>query len=337
MNKNTKILVALIAACAVVYFVWVRKPWSTLKGELKDFAIADTGAVTKIFLAEKTGNKVLLSKLDDGTWLVDNTYKADPAKVNLLLSTMYNIKVRNPISEKEHNGIVKSMATKSIKTEFYTGDKLLKTIYVGSATADQSGTFMLIEGSTMPFVTNIQGFVGYLTPRFYPFPIKWRSKEIFTVDPKNIASIKVHYPAKPAQSFEVKNGIEVAVNGTANKQSITVNQGFAKYYLGSFTSLYFEGYDENIGKSETDSIIALQPFCIIQLTTTAGKVAKLTVFYKPVGDHTKQLYDEEGNTLPFDQEKYFGVLNNESNIGYIQQYTFGKIFKTLTDFAVGSN
>jgi hypothetical protein len=43
-------------------------------------------------------------------------------------------------------------------------------------------------------------------------------------------------------------------------------------------------------------------------------------------------YDEQGNALTEDTEKYFGFVNGEKDMMYIQHYNFGKLLRTLTQF-----
>lgn len=333
MNKNLKILLILVAVAAAAYFIISRKPWSTLKPELKDFAIKDTASVTKFFLADKRGNSVQVSKNKDGIWMVNNTYKADMIKVNLMLSTMHDVTVRNPISEKEFNSVIATLATDGVKAEFYSGDKLIKTIYVGPASADQAGTFMLVEGSSAPFITHIDGFVGYLTPRFYAYAIKWKDKGVFNLDPKEIKQIAVDYPYDPAQSFVIENGTQPVVKSVSPAvKEIAADINFVKYYVAGFNNLYFEGYDESMSGAKADSIRMLKPYCVIDVQKTDGSKTRLQVNYKDVGDHTKILYDANGRLLPNDTEKYFAFINDEKDVVYIQQYNFGRIFKTLHDF-----
>lgn len=322
----------LVAVLAAIYFVFVRKPWTTLKTELKDFAIKDTASVTKFFLADKRGHSVTVEKSEQGIWMVDNTYKADMTKVNLLLATMHDVTVRNPISEKEFNTVIATLATEGIKAEFYSGDKNIKTIYVGPGSADQSGTFMMIEGSAAPFVTHIDGFIGYLTPRFYTLQIKWKSKEVFNIPESEIAKVTVTYPQHPDQSFEVTNGATIDVKDVLHNTSVTTDAKFARFYLASFTNLFFEGYDEELSGKSADSIHQMVPYCIITLDRKGGERTKLQLHYKAVGDHTKTLYGEDGKLLPYDTEKYYGFINDERDVVYVQEYNFGKVLKKLSDF-----
>ncbi len=331
MKKNLILLLIIVVGALVAYVLIARKPWSTLNSNLKEFAIEDTASITKFFLADKRGHSVTVAKNEKGVWMVNNQFEADMIKVNLLLATMHDVVVRNPVPESAFNTVIGTLATEGVKAEFYMNNKLSKTIYVGPGTPDQAGTFMMIEGADAPFVMQIQGFVGYLTPRFYPYAIKWKGKKVFDVPFENIASVNVSYPQQPSQSFELNNNQSIVLT-SAGKEIAINDVNFAKYYLAGFTNLYFEGYDENMAQAKADSIRKSTPYCIVNLTQKNGTVTKLQVHYKEVGDHTKILYGADGKLLPNDTEKYFAFINEEKDVVYIQQYNFGRIFKTLSDF-----
>lgn len=332
MSKQIKILLVLMVAAAAVYFLVVRKPWKSYNGDGTDFAIADTGAITKIFLADPRGGKVLLTKQADGLWLADNAVAADMTKVNLVLQTMYDIKMRNPLSTNEFNTVIKELTAAGIKVEFYEGDDLLKTIYVGQMTLDQSGTFMMIDGAEAPFVTHIPGFVGYLTPRFPTNPVKWKSKLIFDTKFDELAKVTVTYPITPAESFSLDNSAATPVLKDASGNVVQADANFLKYYAGSFTQLYAEAYDDNFTAAEHDSIFKSDAYCLIKVENKAGKTQELKLHIKGIDLKTKSRYDDQGKELTFDTDKYFAFVNGDKNMVYIQNYSFGRVIKKLSDF-----
>lgn len=328
MSKKTVILLLLLLAVATIYLVWVRKPWNTVGKGRTDFAVADTSALTKIFLADKEGHQVLLTAQANGKWLVNNAYEADDTKIKLLLTTLHDMQVRNPVTEKQMNTVIGTLATAGIKVELYTQAGLEKVLYIGPATPDQTGTMALIEGSEAPFILHIPGFVGYLTPRFYPFPIQWRSKLVFDFAATQIEKVQVEYPYSPNQSFVVTNGIEPTITQLqSNQQSGAGNQKL-NYYLGCFTQLYGEGFDPDILPNQVDSIRKQKPFSIITLTAGGGTQRKLEIYYKGITEKTKARYDDNGNELPYDGSTYYGFVNGDSTVLYIQQYNFNKVLQT---------
>jgi hypothetical protein len=333
MNRNIIILLVLLMAGIACYLLVINKPWTTFKGELKDFAIHDTASITKIFLADKTGRTVLLQKQPDQTWLVNGMYKADQKKIDLLKQTMKQVQVRNPLAESEFNTVVARMAANAVKAEFFNEDKLIKTIYVGGQTNDNTGTFMMIEGASTPYVTHISGFVGYLTPRFNTEAIRWKTKEVFVLPAEDISTISISYPQDISASFIIDNTGTTPVLKDSNNRIHSADIGFLKYYTASFSNIYFEGYVEDIKPIQNDSIRTTPVYCIMEVKQkSTGKAIRLQIHKKGVNRRSTQQFDEEGNKLTIDRDKYFAFLNNEQDVVYIQDYVFRNLFKTLADF-----
>lgn len=335
MSKQLKITIIILVLAIVAYLLFVRKPWVTFNKELSDFAITDTASITKIFLVDVKNNQITLEKTADGNWTVNQQNNADLAKINLLLQTIHDVQMRNPLGDAEHNTVVKELAAIGIKVEFYNSDDKIKTIYVGQITADQTGTYMMIDGSTAPYVTHIPGFVGYLTPRFETNPVKWLSKLVFNSSANQIKTVQVSYPQNKEYSFTLDNSNAANLVLTdANNNIVPVDVNFCKYYLASFNSLYCEAYDDNFTAQQHDSINKLPAFCTITLATNDNKTTSLKLHYKNIDKRTKQRFDESGNPLPFDSEQYFGFANGSSHLMYIQHYNFGKLIRSIHELAV---
>lgn len=334
MSKQVKILFILVIVALAVYFLYTSKPWSSVKGgDETAFAIEDTGAVTKVFMADGRGTNTLLEKQADGHWMVDKQFTADERKVNLMLQTIHDVKLRNPVGQGEFNNVLKSFTASGVKVEFYSGDELTKTLYVGQMTSDQGGTYMMLEGASAPYVTHIPGFVGYLTPRFLTEPVKWRSRLIFNSQAEEIARLSVTYPLSPEHSFSIDHSgaAPVVKDGKGNTVNIA-DSNFLKYYLSGFTQLYGEGYDEIYNRQQQDSIAQTDAYCIINLQTRSGKEQVLTLHIKGLERSTKDRYDEKGNLLKYDTEKYYAFINKDPNMMYVQQFNFGRVLRHLDEF-----
>ena len=63
--------------------------------------------------------------------------------------------------------MVKSLASEGIKVELYDrkGEKI-KAYYVGGATPDERGTYMIMENAEEPYVAHIPSWEGNLRFRF---------------------------------------------------------------------------------------------------------------------------------------------------------------------------
>ncbi len=329
MNKRVIVLLVLLVLAIGFYYFYTRKPLRTFSTDYSDFSITDTASIEKIFLASARGKQVLLTRVNN-KWLVNEKIPADERKVNLLLQTMHDIKMRNPISEKEYNTVIKELTASGIKVEFYTKNKLLKTIYVGQETNDKVGTYMMLDGAPTPFVTHIPGFVGYMTPRFPTEAKKWKSKLIFDVAIDEIKQVGVTFPQNLDESFVIENAAQPVLKNNSGI-NVTASNNYLKFYLSSFVQMYGEAYDDLYTKVQQDSIAKSPAYCVIDVQRKNGEHIALYLHTKKIDQRTKERYDEKGNELEIDAEKYYGFVSGESDMIYVQQYNFGRIIKRLSE------
>ena len=334
MNKKTYLAILVLLLVAISYYLINKKPWGINYKDIADFAIADTSAIDKIFIADRNGNTVILEKKGPQTWTINNNKMADFSKIELLLATVKNLAVLRPVPQSEHNSAVGDLATTGIKAQFYSKDETVKILYIGSATQEQNGTYMLIEGSTKPYAVHIPGFFGYLTPRFISDSLTWRDRTVFNYQPEDIKSIEFNYE-NAANSFYIDNSnVQAPLIFDANKKVKTISDlQFLRFYIATFKQLNFDGYDENQSQKLIDSLLQNKAICTINITNNDGTIQSLKLYTKAIDKHTKQSMNEEtGEYLKSDPERFWAFLNNDKSLMLIQQYNFGKVMITIEGF-----
>lgn len=334
MNKKTYIALLVLFIVGVSYYLISKKPWGINYKDIANFAIEDTAAIDKIFIADRNGKTVILEKTGPRTWIINHHYLADYSKVDLLLYTVKTMAVLRPVAQSEHNTAVGDLAITGIKAQFYAKDETIKTIYIGSETQEQNGTYMLIEGSTKPYAVHIPGFFGYLTPRFISDSLTWRDRTVFNYTPEEIQTIEFNYE-NTANSFSIDNSNTQAplIFDQAKQVKQIADIQFLKYYIGSFKQLNFDGYDENQSPKLIDSLLQCKTIGEIKITDRNGKSKSLKLYTKAIDKHTKQATNEvTGEYLKSDPERYWGFINDDKSLVLIQQYNFGKVLKVLSDF-----
>ena len=110
-------------ACIAGYFLYTNSN-STIRAELRDFAISDTSAIDKIFMADRQGHTILLEKKATGDWSVNGKFRARQDILSNLLFTMKSIEVRSPVGKNLYNHTMKLMASNSVKVEIYSKEQL---------------------------------------------------------------------------------------------------------------------------------------------------------------------------------------------------------------------
>ena len=169
MKKSTWIFIvlAVVLGAAAYYISTSKNSGSTIEADERDFAIADTQNITKIFIASRHDRSSLLERQADGTWTVNKDYKARKDGIDILLETINRITVKAPVSKAKFDHVVKHLSTRGVKVEIYKdGKKPFKTYYVGTPNQDHTGSFMMIDGATKPFLMHMEGFFGFLSTRY---------------------------------------------------------------------------------------------------------------------------------------------------------------------------
>lgn len=335
MKKNKAfIIIALLLTALTVYLV-INNNSSTLSVEKTSFAVEDTAAITKLFLADKSGHVVTLNRVSATEWNVNGNFPARQDAVNTLLATIKKVEMKAPIGIGARENLLKDLAARGIKVEIYTNDdEPEKVYYVGGPTPDNGGTYMALENDgdfSDPYITHIPGFNGYLTTRYIVLDYKWRSSAIFKNAYSEIKSVKVEYFQKPEDSFEIiKNE-----NGKLDLKSSKFNASIANFdsiavkeYLVSYANIHFEAFEKL--KTETrDSILASPKFFSILLTATNGKTTTVTAYAikaKPGA------VDLKGNPIDYDPDRMYAKINEEQDLALIQYFTFDKLMKPLSWF-----
>src|SRR3972149_10537431 len=168
MKKNRLTIIITIALAIIAAYLLYTSKKGTIRQELKDFAVEDTSAITKIFMVDMRNNQVTLQKEKPGNWAVNGKYRARNDLIDVLLKTMKNLQVKSPVARAAHDNMVKQLATGAVKVEIYQNNNTNpgKVYYVGGATQDKYGTYMLLENSSEPFIMSLPYFSGYLTTRY---------------------------------------------------------------------------------------------------------------------------------------------------------------------------
>ncbi len=336
-------MVIILAAAAVVLIMQNRA--GTLRSEVANFVIDDTASVTKIFMADMRGNEVLLKEEKPGFWTLNDSLKARKEGVELLLNTMQRLAVKAPVSKSSYNTIIKRLAAASTKVEIYQivprinisniielfpHEKKTMVYYVGPATPDNMGTFMLKEGSDTPFVVYIPGFKGYVSARYTAYVSDWRDHTIFARKPDQISAIQVEFPQQPDESFRIDkySDQDVKLSQLATGKEF---EGFDTTrvidFINAYRNIRFEVSYEDITSEFQDSITSQPPVNIIQLTDTNGNTTKVTTYRRA---NIAQQEDLEGNLFPHDVNRLYAWLEKEKELVIIQYFVFDPITRPLS-------
>lgn len=335
MRKTVVYLVILaILAFGVYYFIFNNNdnPFGSSEA---GFTIKDTGSVGRIFLAANDGESVLVERTDSG-WMVNKTYRALPSTLNDLMTTLYKQSALYPVTQSAYDNVIKALSTDGTKVEIYDRKgKKMSVFYVGGTAVNDLGTNMLMDGATKPYVVHVQGFNGYLTPRYSSKLKDWRDRTVFNIPDNEIKSISVQYPGKPGSSFTLvrENGGFAVKSDTPivnNKEALNMRRVNA--YLKYFTDIHCEGYLN--GVREMDTTIKTAPKqSTIEVEGMHGQHQRIDIYWMAINQRSKNRVSSNSEVPDdYDADRLYAVINNNKDTVMIQQFVFGRIFRKTYEF-----
>ena len=351
MKKNNRITIIIAAILVVIagVLIWNNRYLSTLQGESSDFQVWDTASVTKVYLADRKERESLLERQEQG-WTLNGTYTAHPKQVQYLLTTLYKIRVKMPVSVASHDNIVKQLASQSTKVEVYQmvprinlfdkiklfyHEKRTKVFYVGDATMDSSGTFMLKEGADKAYIVYIPSFRGFITTRFTANPDDWRDHTIFHENMADIQSVEVDFNEDPEGSFRIDNigKHQYKLTRLCDNQDLPYDTLKVINLMSSFSDLRFEALFTNTLPQERIDSITSSPFLhYIVVTDKDGNKQDMRTSKKLVLNGVTDLSGEIGDV---DRDRMYALVNEGQDFVLIQNYVFDKVLHDVRYYEAG--
>ena len=347
MKKRNIILIAIVALIAIMALV------VALRGSRKatfpqDYHIEDINSVTRIFLADKQNQHVLLTRTGDSTWIVDDQYEANQPMVDLLLETLNTMRIRQQVNRNAIPTINKDLAARAIKVEVYQRkpffnwfnghlrlfphEKLSVTYYVGRETQDMMASYMFRKGDKVPYVIYIPGFRGFPTPRFITDPLKWRSHTIVDLNVRQIERVELSIPEMPDESFAVQregDGFYLELQG--HQRAAGFDTARVAQMLSSFTYLNFDEFAAIVPNSFADSCVNGTPRTILRITDTAGHTHEMRTYIKYNNPDDLLAMPDPEMYETFDLDRLYAIVNNRDTV-LIQYFIFDNILQPASYF-----
>jgi hypothetical protein len=342
MNKNKIVLVIMVVLVTIALSFVLTEKNSTLFGSNSDFAVKDTANIVKIYMADKNNKSVLFERGEKG-WTLNGDGIAHKKNVDMLLTTIKSLEVKYPVPQKAHDNVIKVMAGNSVKVEVYKNDyrielgqlKLFpyvnkaKTYYVGAATQDNQGTYMLMEGAERAFVVTIPGFRGFVAARFTTNPKDWLSHEIFRIPYHRIAEVKIESTEQANKNYQIRKleeGYEIM--SLSNRQILGSYDTVALYtFLDAFKDINYESLLDDMPQTKVDSILNAEPVFVISVKETNGEEHQIKTYKMYSRYDQEEIY---GFKPEYDLDRMYAWNNNQMMM--IQYFVFDKITRPVDFF-----
>ena len=303
LNIKIKSIIRLIVIVCLLFFVALninnRKDSSRIDKRL--FHIEDTLNVNQVILSNRNLDTITIKRNhNQDTWILNNDATANPSAINLLLKTMKEMRIKNPISRAALDNIITRMAIQNTKVEIFYKNRLERIIFIGGETQDQLGTYMMLEGATEPYVIYIPGFNGYLSSRFSCNEVFWRNRNIFN---KKRLDLDIAYYN----------------NKDINKQ--------CEIEASALHNIHCESFITDNNDFHAEEILQRDPFISISLK---DQESNNQIFY---GFRKKAVNKEKYKQHTYDRERFYGAwvgLGDDTPLMLIQYNQFHTLVTNTT-------
>lgn len=333
MKKVLSLVVLLFALSGIAYYL-IQQGKVSDKGYVtadRNFTVKSMDDVDKIVIKHVKLQPLVLTRKGK-SWILDEKYDVDPDVFINIEAVLTRMSLSFIPPKQSITNIMESIEKNGIQVDIYTGsDKPSKIFFIGADTKDGSGTYMVMGGSSQPYVMQLPGLQGGLRSRFEQPSYNYRDKILFKYKKESIKNIKVEYLTDNLSSFEITNGNHPTVKplidqpdnpkGQPNEQNL-------KYYISQFENMGTEGIVNNI--PEKDSLINTEPNTVLTITTKDGQ-QKLYKFYSY--DHI--ILEEEN---PITQKEIFNInrqyvyTSYDNTLYTAQMRVIRRIFLNYKDF-----
>ena len=350
MDKRKRNLFLILSASVILLIsivFLVNRPSGTLDDSVKNFAIEDTAAISRIFLANSFGDESLLERNEDGQWLLNKKDEVITHNVNDLLGAIYHITVKYIVGKAARENINKRMASGATKVEIYYRDYRIKmgklqwikftnkkVYYIGQPTMDNMGSFAILEGSQVPCVVYYPGFRGYIGAKYSPLEDSWRSHAIVRLKRSQIQEIISLDFEKEENSFRVVRSSErnFDIFSFDNTQIAPYDTLHLVEFLAEFRDLNYENKIKNISQEEKESILK-NKFKEVQITDTEGNTTVITMFHLENEYNQEELEHEIDFMESYNRDRFYAVFNgNTDELYFCQFFVFDRIVQPIAYF-----
>ena len=352
-RKTVWLLVAAGAVAVVAVVLLLGRSSSTNRRSAVDFSISDTASIQKVFMADRSGGRVLLQRQPDGTWLLNGKDAALRENVNDLLSVLQHMTVKMPVGKAATENVVKWLATGATKVQVtYTGYRIqwgrlhfwkgerTKTFYMGSPTSDNLGNYAIMDKAKQPYIVYVPGFRGFISPYFTTLEEDWKSHELLNLRISEIAEVRLTDFKHPEASLLIKR------HGEKHFDLVSLSDGHLlpaydtlKLYdhLSSYRKLNFEFFAEKPSPEKRDSILSAK-FKELVVTDTRGSRLTITMYHIFNEYNTEEFeYQPEFMEL-YNRDKFYVTLDGNTQDFYICQFfVFDRIIQPISYYLIDND
>ena len=272
MNKTLLALLVILALGVTLLLVLRKGETKDVYAEFpeRDFAVRDADLVHRIFIADRKGRSLTLTRQPDNQWLINDSLTASPDIVRQMLATLEQLQIDVVPPKATQATALQNIQADALKVEAYDAEgHQLKSILFGTATAGTRSTFAVVEGHDEVFAVRRGFVIGNVRPLFDLRSINsFRDLIFIRENPEQIQSVEVRYPSAISESFRIARvGDSLRIDPLqelVGRSAGVPKQRLLESYLEGFADIPLFGRIEDAGVRDSVTRVLPQVQIVLQ-------------------------------------------------------------------------
>lgn len=272
--------VFVIALIAI--WVFLSDPFSTLSRADRKIPPENPESITRILLMREH-DTLILSFQEEGIWMVNQQHEAGLERIKKLLDWLQRLDIQVPVS-RYGNEWFDSIPYQPFRLKLFEGKRKIRDLYIQTVSADETRFLVKGAGRRQWFLAESFGMDVKPDDLLTTRPASWRSHTLFRLNPIDIRTVELTYPAEPGASFRLgylpDEGFTLRNN--AGEAVNEFNRDRAGRYLSYFMNIRFESLAEKKEKCVADSLKTTGTMPVFRLFVETSNGTSSQTEYYPV-------------------------------------------------------
>jgi len=270
-------------------------------GHKDRFIVQDTSKIQGI-LIEKPDKKIKVERRGNA-WLLNDTFKTDPALIKIFNAVMSQVQVARPVSAMNFEE-VKADLLRSGQKVTVTSDSKKIAFYSGGNT-NKTQAYFADENLQEIYLVQIPGYNHYLSGIFELSLNQWRDRLLFESSWRSIQSLNIDYLEGQKENLDIRFEIKFM----KVKDVIQLDTTKLMTYLSQFERFQVNDYLDPGQFPTYDSLLQTDPMVVLELRDIdKSKNRSLRIFNK-INDQRFFLFaDEENQMIVIDEKRVDNLL-----------------------------
>lgn len=290
INITLIVILGLLVVCSVVLGLTKEGSINTIENK-ELFTVQDTARIDLITIKSK--DQLIQLKKTEGTWILNEKYKAEQNIVRVLLSILKDAEVVRSVPKSQAGTISKYIKEHGYQIDIESGGKILNSFYASGNENKTISYMMPIEQNT-PMIVNIPGYESYVAGIFEIPSNDWRDRVILNTNWRTLQQLNISYLEYPEFDLHIKFEFNfLKVEGVTNLDTARMMA-----FIDEFNYLQADRYLDDGQIGNYDSLLKTPKTVSIQVADIDSRNSKTVDFYPLLPDDPMMLgYVKEDNQM----------------------------------------